>query len=144
MKSYLVTYKTKQFYTVSREFWEDVELGKILPEYFPEKHYVGPNTRPWVVSKIPVELPLTSININACAYQHDYDYSVNTDEMSDAKQEALRLVADKIFYWNIKANVKNSKVSLVKRTLSYALAYSYYKIVRTFGKKHFGLPSKIK
>lgn len=64
---------------------------------------------------------------DACQ-QHDLDYWIGCTEND-------RAIADKNFYNGMKAAI--TKVSWYKRWFYYGLAYTYYRSVRLFTRKHF-------
>lgn len=75
-------------------------------------------------------IPIPQFIFNASCDQHDFYYWRGGTEQD-------RLKADNEFYQAMKDDIKDLNINFIKKQWYRFWAYSYYKAVRFFGRKHF-------
>ena len=107
------------------------KMVELNDEYDDEVDYVGPENS-WKCKLIPRTIML--IDINVCAYIHDFWYDLGGDENDRIKADAvfladmLRWIEETKMFWAIGWYI---------RKLARKRALMYYSAVRTLGKDNF-------
>ena len=106
------------------------KMVEALGEYDNSYDYVGPED--WRRKLVPRYI--YGIDMNVCAYIHDYRYEIGGTEVE-------RLTADTMFFGNMMKWVENHKFPFgtkwFMKFFAKKMVYEYYNFVRTFGESSF-------
>ena len=116
------------------EWLQDIDIYhrmvKLIGSYNKDYDYVGPEDwRRKLVSR-----HIYGIDMNVCAYIHDYRYELGGNEFN-------RLQADLLFFGNMTKWVEEKLypwgTNWIIKIMAGRMVYNYFKFVRTFGKSSF-------
>lgn len=105
-------------------------MTKLIGAYDKDKDYVGPED--WRGKLVPRYI--FGIDVNVCAYIHDYRYEIGGTEFN-------RLQADSVFFSNMMKWVDKKKypfgTNFFMKRLAKTMVFHYYNMVMKFGKSSF-------
>lgn len=112
---------------------EYADMVKVLGEYDDTKDYVGAEGD-WKSKFIP--RVIVGVDINICAYIHDYWYIIGGSKLARFNADAMFLV-DLLRTISFSPKTWIYGTDWIRKSLSFGIAFKYFKAVRAFGKKAF-------